>query len=245
MRGIFALIKAMANNYFKFKQFTIYQDKCAMKVCTDACLFGALLPSITNGRALDIGTGTGLLSLMFAQKNGDAKVDAVEFDKDAFEQATTNLSASLWNNRLNLFLEDINLFKPEHQYDFIFSNPPFYENDLKSNDSKRNMAMHTVSLSYENLLSNVDRLLNNSGIFAVLLPFAAETKFIAQALSSNLFAVEVIRIKQTTKHSFFRTVIFFARESKQTATREIAIKDEMNNYTSNFTELLKDYYLFL
>jgi len=152
-------------------------------------------------------------------KDDDIKMDAVEIDKDAFEQAATNFSASLWNNRLNLFLEDINLFKPEHQYEFIFSNPPFYENDLKSNDRKRNTAMHTVTLSYQNLLLNVDRLLGTDGIFAVLLPYAAEQKFIKQALNSSLFAVETIRVKQTTKHSFSEVLFFFKREQESVNQR--------------------------
>ena len=101
----------MSNHYFKFKQFTVNQDKCAMKVCTDACLFGALLPKIANGRALDIGSGTGLLSLMFAQKNLNTQIDAVEIDKGAYEQTTTNFYESNWNDRLSVFFEDISLFK--------------------------------------------------------------------------------------------------------------------------------------
>ncbi len=235
----------MANHYFKFKQFTVYQDKCAMKVCTDACLFGAILPSIAKRKALDIGTGTGLLSLMFAQKNLDAQIDAVEIDKDAYEQAQSNFSESNWSDRLNVFLSDISSFKFNCQYDFIFSNPPFYENDLKSADDKRNLAMHSAGLGYEDLLSNVIRLLQINGTFAVLLPFSAEIKFIDKATKFGLFVIEITRIKQSTKHTFFRSVIIFCREEKEITIKEIAIKDAKNSYTIAFLDLLQEYYLFL
>jgi len=235
----------MANNYFQFKQFTIYQEKCAMKVCTDACLFGALLPKIANGNTLDIGTGTGLLSLMLAQKSPNIKIDAVEIDKDAYEQALINFAESNWNDRLSIFHNDICSYKSSYQYDFIFSNPPFYENDLKSNDDKRNLAMHTAGLKYEDLLSNVKRLLDLNGSFAVLLPSSAEIKFIDKAAKFGLFATEITRFKQSTKHSFFRSVILFLREEKQTLIKEISIKDEQNNYTDNFKDLLRNYYLFM
>ncbi len=235
----------MANHYFKFKQFTVHQEKCAMKVCTDACLFGALLPKITNGNTLDIGTGTGLLSLMLAQKNPNIKIDAVEIDKDAYEQAQTNFSESNWSGRLNVVLNDINSFKSSHQYDFIFSNPPFFENDLKSNDNKRNLAMHSAGLGFEDLLSNVVRLLDLDGTFAVLLPFSTEIKFIEKATTYGLFVTTITRVKQSTKHSFFRSIIFFTRIQQDIAIKEITIKDEQNNYTKAFADLLREYYLFL
>jgi tRNA1Val (adenine37-N6)-methyltransferase len=235
----------MSNHYFKFKQFTVMQEKCAMKVCTDACLFGALLHKIANGNTLDIGTGTGLLSLMLAQKSPNIKIDAVEIDKDAYEQALINFAESNWNDRLSVFHNNICSYKSSYQYDFIFSNPPFYENDLKSNDDKRNLAMHTAGLKYEDLLSNVKRLLDLNGSFAVLLPSSAEIKFIDKAAKFGLFATEITRFKQSTKHSFFRSVILFLREEKQTLIKEISIKDEQNNYTDNFKDLLRNYYLFM
>jgi tRNA1Val (adenine37-N6)-methyltransferase len=208
-------------------------------------LFGALLPKIANGNTLDIGTGTGLLSLMLAQKSPNIKIDAVEIDKDAYEQALINFAESNWNDRLSVFHNDICSYKSSYQYDFIFSNPPFYENDLKSNDDKRNLAMHTAGLKYEDLLSNVKRLLDLNGSFAVLLPSSAEIKFIDKAAKFGLFATEITRFKQSTKHSFFRSVILFLREEKQTLIKEISIKDEQNNYTDNFKDLLRNYYLFM
>src|SRR5688572_30396977 len=127
----------MANNFFQFKQFIIYQDKCSMKVCTDACIFGAGIANIISNsesrisNCLDIGTGTGLLSLMIAQKTS-ALIDAIEIEEDAFNQAKENFSNSSWSQRLRAFHTDVKHFNSPLKYDFIISNPPFYQNDLIS-----------------------------------------------------------------------------------------------------------------
>src|SRR5437868_5022622 len=144
----------MPNNYFQFKQFIIQQDNCAMKVCTDACLFGAYianeLQSIPVNTILDIGAGTGLLSLMLAQKT-TAVIDAVEIDNAAFEQAKENIAASPWKEKINTYHADISTFKTGKRYEHIISNPPFFEDDLRSNDEKKNFAKHDSSLTLENL----------------------------------------------------------------------------------------------
>ncbi len=165
----------MANNYFKFKQFTIQQGGCAMKVTTDACLFGAWVASNIQEnlyyikRILDIGTGTGLLSVMLAQQS-PAYIDSVEIDTDAAQQAQTNFKGVLWQGGLKVYETAIQHFigKP---YDFIITNPPFFDNDLKSDDVKRNLALHSSALSLEELLANITRLLLPTGQFAILLPF--------------------------------------------------------------------------
>ena len=137
----------MANQYFQFKQFTVQQDACAMKVTTDACLFGAWVANRINGldlkgkHFLDIGTGTGLLSLMVAQQT-DASIDAVEIETAAANQAQENFEQSPWNNKLFLHNSSIQTFIPQHKYDFIFTNPPFFFNDLKSKNHARNIALH-------------------------------------------------------------------------------------------------------
>lgn len=228
----------MPNNYFRFKQFTVYQDQTAMKVCTDACLFGAWVAYSTDPSSiLDIGTGTGLLSLMLAQKSV-APIDAVEIDEQAYEQAQANFYASPWSSRLKAFHTPIQEFQG-NSYDLIISNPPFYNKDLKSSDRKRNLALHSEALNLEELLTCVKRLLANNGLFAILLPFHRATRLEELAREHSLFVKEKVLVRQTPRHDFFRVMYLLAnieppREIRQS---EIIINDLL------FKELLKEYYL--
>lgn len=238
----------MPNNYFQFKQFTVFQDKCAMKVCTDACLFGAVLPSNSftgEFKVLDIGTGTGLLSLMYAQKNPQAIIDAIEIDNAAAGQARDNFSSSPWAKRLHITNTDVLDLPAEKKYDHIFSNPPFFEDDLHSPDAGKNNAKHDTALSLVQLLETVNRLLNNEGSFAVLLPFKRLDYFIEEALKYDLHLSQQILVKQTPAHDFFRVILFFGRIMNRVSDKEIIIKDKNGKYTTAFAEVLKDYYLHL
>ncbi len=251
----------MANTYFKFKQFTINQDKCAMKVCTDACLFGALVAGCktclpagrrakapTNGQfleCLEIGTGTGLLSLMIAQKNNALKIDTVEIDAAAATQAVENIAASPWNDHIQVFNEDILTFNSNKKYDCIVSNPPFFEDDLQSADKVKNDAKHNASLSLIQLLQIVDKYLQPPGLFAALLPYHRLEYFIEEAKKLGLFLSKQILVKHTLKHKFFRGILFFNRKETETQFLEIIIRDAEHNYTPQFAAALKDYYLFL
>jgi tRNA1Val (adenine37-N6)-methyltransferase len=237
----------MPNNYFQFKQFTVHQDKCAMKVCTDACLFGAVVAENypTAGICLDIGTGTGLLSLMYAQKNPVCNIDAVEIDKVAAEQAEQNFAASAWANRLNIINADIFAFSTQKKYDCIISNPPFFEDDLKSKDMLKNNAKHDTTLSLTGLLKIVKEQLSTAGIFAVLLPFHRVNNFIEEANGNDLYLIQQLLIKQTPTHDFFRGILFFSQTKRLTIKSEMIIKSEEGNYTDEFTAALKDYYLYL
>jgi len=146
-----------------------------MKVTTDGCLFGSLSPTLSEGegvlKVLDIGTGTGLLALMFAQKNQNAFIDAIEIDKDAFEQAAENITASPWADRINIIHADARNYSFPQQYDIIISNPPFYENELKADDKKKNVAHHSDELSLAKLLIVIKNNLSPSGTFFLLLPY--------------------------------------------------------------------------
>jgi tRNA1Val (adenine37-N6)-methyltransferase len=243
----------MSNNYFQFKQFTIFQDKCAMKVCTDACLFGAVIADSDQlaANCLDIGTGTGLLSLMFAQKNSTAIIDAVEINTDAAEQAIENITGSPWAERIRIYNEDILTFNPgpqdsvSRQYDFIFSNPPFFEDDLQSPDDAKNNAKHNTSLTLSGLISFADIHLTGDGYFAVLLPYHRVDHFIEEATKTGFHHTKQILVKQTLKHPFFRGILFFDRRENKPQFSELIIKDIANNYTPEFSAALKDYYLFL
>jgi len=224
-----------------------------MKVCTDACLFGALVADhMTRQPAgkqfdhcLDIGTGTGLLSLMLAQKNNAVEIDAVEIDAAAAEQAGNNIAASPWAGNVQVFNEDMLNFDSERKYDCIISNPPFFEDDLQSADKAKNTAKHDTSLNLLQLLQVVEDHLGPDGFFAVLLPYHRVGYFIEESEKKGLHISKQILVKQTTKHNFFRGILFFKRRKTETQFTEIIIKDNEHHYTPEFATALKDYYLFL
>jgi tRNA1Val (adenine37-N6)-methyltransferase len=237
----------MANSCFKFKQFTVNQDKCAMKVCTDACLFGAMVndSGLAAASCLDIGTGTGLLALMLAQKNKGALIHAVEINTRAATQAQENIKSSPWAGNIRIFNNDILAFNTEIQYDCIISNPPFFEGDLQSPDDAKNNAKHNSSLNLLQLLQVVKQHLASAGFFAVLLPARRLDYFIEQATQTGLYLTRKILIKQSPTHNYFRGILFFERTEQPAIYSEITIKENGHNYTQEFAELLKDYYLFL
>lgn len=164
-----------------------------MKVCTDACLFGAVVAEELNEykTVLDIGTGTGLLSLMYAQQNANSIIDAVEIDANAFEQAQQNVAASPFSN-IRVVHSDIKTLDTKNKYELIISNPPFYVNDLKSSTENRNIAMHSQLLSFDELLHTVNTVLTTNGIFAVLLPYTNQNLFIEKATAHRLYATQVV-----------------------------------------------------
>ena len=219
-----------------------------MKVCTDSCLFGSLLPVVPtpdgqNINVLDIGTGTGLLSLMYAQKNPQATIDAVEIEQNAYLQASENFSESQWNNRLKIFHADFKNFVPEKKYDLIISNPPFYENELLSGEKNKNIAKHDEELTFRDLIRIIQEHLSPTGTFAVLLPFHRIKYFEELASENNFCARQKILIRQTPLHNFFRGILIFDHTNTATRTNELTIKNNEGNYTPEFAELLKDYYL--
>ncbi len=240
----------MANNYFQFKQFTVQQETAALKVSTDSCLFGAWVAEEVRSkkeevrRVLDIGTGSGLLMLMLAQKC-KAAIDGIEIDEPSFRQTKENIEASAWKERLLVFHGDVKEFQFQQKYDFIISNPPFYEGDLKSGTSNRNVAMHDEGLKLDELLQVVDQNLSEVGSFAVLLPYHRAEQFITLAGKLGLFLSVQLNVKQTVNHSFFRSMLLFSRVHAIPNMQELSIKDVSNQYTVSFTQLLKDYYLYL
>ena len=238
----------MPNNYFQFKQFTIHQDNCAMKVCTDACLFGAYianeLQTNTVKNILDIGTGTAILSLLLAQKTA-AAIDAVEIDSAAFTQAKKNIEQAGFAAKITVFNVDILNFTTSKKYDYIISNPPFFESDLKSEDDKKNSAKHDTSLTLVELLHSINLHLSADGVFAVLVPYHRSDYFEAAAEKINFYLNKKIGVKQTPEHNYFRTIFIFSRKKNTAEEEELIIKNEEGNYSAEFIRLLKDYYLYL
>jgi tRNA1Val (adenine37-N6)-methyltransferase len=240
----------MANSYFQFKQFTIHQDKCGMKVTTDGCLFGAWVAGRLEsgaGNILDIGTGTGLLTLMMAQQS-KFFIDAIEIDKDAFEQASDNVAASPWANRIKVFHADAKKLVAKNKYDVIISNPPFYEKELKGDDAQKNLAHHDAGLLLPELLHIIQENLKPGGIFYLLLPYKRNDE-VKQLLTANDFTIEQMTfVRQSFNHDYFRIMLagkFKTAKSAETLIDEIPIKDKQDNYSPVFISLLRDYYLHL
>lgn len=236
----------MSNNYFAFKQFTVWQSDCALKVCTDACLFGAWashqLTSNPPTSILDIGTGTGLLSLQLAQKLPSAFIDAVELDPAAAAQAAQNAAASNFNIQVhNIDIKNYSGKKFQH----IISNPPFFENDLKSEHALKNQAMHSTTLTLQTLFTCVNDLLEPAGSFSVLLPFARANEVEALAQAHGFAVAQKAVVQQTPNHAPFRAMYIFSKAAFVTASETSIVIKENDQYTPAFTSYLKDYYLFL
>lgn len=222
-----------------------------MKVTTDSCLFGAwAAKEIADSKSkieklLDIGTGSGLLSLMIAQKN-DLSIDAVEIDEEAAEQAKENVEASLWKNRIHVFNEDILSFQPNKKYDCIISNPPFYENELTSDKQKKNIAHHSRQLTIAQILQFIKKHLNEDGIFFLMYPFKRKKDLTELFDQNELHLTNAVTLHQSVNHSPFRMIVKGTNKySDNLTTTSIPVWNEHQQYTESFVELLKDYYLYL
>lgn len=242
----------MANPYFQFKQFIIYHDRSAMKVTTDACLFGAWCATEIQTTAhaarkikiLDIGTGTGLLSLMIAQKNACC-IDAVEIDKQAAEQATENIDRSLWKQKIIVHTTDVLKFSGLVTYDIIVSNPPFYEHELLPTDDKKNLAHHNAGLKFTGLAGLIKNHLTATGSFYLLLPYKRkkETEIILQ--KEGLHLHKKIIVSPSAMHAPSRVMFKGSFEPAISDEKQLVIKNESGQYSNEFISLLKDYYLYL
>jgi tRNA1Val (adenine37-N6)-methyltransferase len=241
----------MPNPYFQFKKFTVYHDRCAMKVTTDSCLFGAWAAKEISKEeskikdVLDIGTGAALLSLMIVQKN-EVEIDAVEIDDDASQQAKENVETSPWKNKIRIFNEDILSFQPDKKYDCIISNPPFYQNELVSEAQKKNIAHHSEQLTIIDVLKIIREDLKEDGAFFLMYPFKRAREIEQLLVEYELHILSSMILHQSVKHSPFR-VIVKGTKKEQTSfhTQSISIWDENQQYTKQFADLLKDYYLYL
>lgn len=215
-----------------------------MKVCTDACVLGAYADVGIGGRILDIGTGTGLLALMAAQRNLTAVVDAVEMDKTAAGQASENVVASPSANRVRVINSRIQDFTSEVQYDRILTNPPFYTNHLRSPDQAINRALHTDELPFSELINATIRLLKPSGQWWVLLPPYEGGKLAEMALERGLLLIKQLSLRHHANKPTFRVIMGFAYEPSGVADEVLTIYElDSKTYTAAFRGLLQDFYL--
>lgn len=232
----------MSNPYFKFKQFSVYQDRCAMKVGTDGVLLGAWTNVSTAQQILDIGTGTGLVALMLAQRC-NAQITALEVDASAAGQAAENVCQSPWKDRIEVVCKDFNAYRPEAKYDVIVSNPPFFVGSLVSPDALRTQARHTHALSYEQLLQGVSSLLSKEGEFTVIIPYdvAAEVKMLAA--THKLYPFKQLNIITSPGKQPKRCLLTFSFSSEECELTELLLERERHCYSDEYIALTKDYYL--
>jgi tRNA1Val (adenine37-N6)-methyltransferase len=238
-------------SYFEFKQFAIHQDQCAMKVGTDGILLGAWADVRHSQRVLDIGTGTGLLALMIAQRSPNAMIDAVEIDRNAYLQAVDNVRRSPWAERIQVYHGSIqelaNSLTPN--YDLIVSNPPFFANASKSPQLSRNLARHSDRLSPTELLQIAAQLLKPQGSLAVIYPWDIAQDLTTKAAAFNLFSDRQLLIKPTSDRAIKRVLIQFIKSampqpsSANPQISTLVIEVAKHVYSPEFIALTKDFYL--
>ena len=231
---------------FTFKQFQVNQDRCAMKIGTDGVLLGAWTPLINNPyNVLDIGAGTGILSLMLAQRSNAEQIDAIEIDEDAYEQCVENFEASPWGDKLFCFHAGLDEFvdEPEDEYDLIISNPPFYTDDYKTDNTSRDLARFEDALPFEELIEAAALLLSDNGIFSVIIPYKEEERFVSMCKELDLFPLKITRVKGTPTSETKRSLLAFCRIEQTPLIDELIIEISRHNYTPEYIELTKEFYL--
>jgi len=233
----------MGNSWFQFQQFRVNQDQCAMKISTDVVLLGALAKVENPRRILDIGTGTGVIALMLAQRFSGAKITAIEIDGDAAKQAAENFRESQFSERLEVIHKRLQEFPIDEKYDFIVSNPPFFPDHLKSQDSKRNKALHTDELSFEDLIEKTTQLLSDRGAFWVILPPRQMRILEGLAEKAGLFPNTKIHVRDSETKPIHREVCEFSFKNSVKKEEELTLKDAASNYTRSYSVLLSGFLL--
>nr|WP_315231704.1 methyltransferase [uncultured Flavobacterium sp.] len=232
---------------FSFKQFSIQQDRCAMKIGTDGVLLGAWTPIENNPFSiLDIGAGTGVIALMLAQRSNAEQIDALEIDEEAYEQSVDNFENSPWSDRLFCFHAGLDEFveEPEDEYDLIVSNPPFYTDDYKSENEQRDLSRFADAMPFEDLIEAAALLLSENGVFSVIIPFKEEENFLTLAAAYELYPLKITRVKGTPTTEIKRSLLAFSRNENAIITPdELIIETSRHQYTTEYIELTKDFYL--
>ena len=229
---------------FRFKQFSVDDSKCAMKVGTDAVLLGAWADVSAAESILDIGTGCGLIALMAAQRS-NANITAIDIDEDATLQSKENFLSSPWHERIEAIHATVQQFQPDFLFDLIICNPPFFKNALKTPYHERNLARHNDTLPFESLVSSVNRLLSENGKFIFILPVDEAFEVIHIASSRHLHINRCCNVYSREDKSPNRILAELSRKESIGSIEKLTIRDLNNQYTAEYKELTKDFYLFL
>lgn len=234
------------NRPFRFKEFTVEQDRCAMKIGTDGVLLGAWVSVDENPYSvLDIGAGTGIIALQLAQRSQAELIDAIEIDEDAYEQCVENFENSPWGDRLFCYHASLDEFveEIEEKYDLIVSNPPFYSENQKTENAARDLARFADALPFDELLDGVSRLLSDEGIFGLILPRKEEEKFIKLASEYNLFPIRICRVRGNENSEEKRSLMEFSFRETNPKIEHLTIEIERHKYTEAYKNLVQDFYL--
>jgi len=233
------------NNWFQFKQFTVQQNNAAMRVGTDGVLLGTWTQVENATNILDIGTGTGVIALILAQRSS-ATIDAIDLDEGAIADAQLNFRESPWNDRLTAVQSSLQQYTEtaSEKYNCIVCNPPFFNNAVKSKNENRAMARHTHSLSFDDIARGVSKLLDEDGCFSLVLPAEAEKEFRSIAANYRLFASKITRVKPKPSKTIVRVLMEFQFDAKMPITNELTLETETHHeYTLEFSEMVKEFYL--
>lgn len=234
----------MANSYFTFKEFTIYQDRSSFKVGTDGVLLGAVADVKGRKRILDIGTGTGLIAIMLAQRS-NADIVAIEPDRESFLQARHNINLCKWNNRIKIEQADLQNFNTAgRKFDLIVTNPPFFNDSLRNPDTRKSSARHNDSLTNPELLENVSRLLDTDGLFQLIMPYVEGNIFIAEAAQYGFYCNSVLKIRPLPASEIRRMILSFSRIRQKPSEKFLTIeRGKRHEFTEDYINLTKDFYL--
>lgn len=232
-----------SDNAFFFKQFHIRHDRCAMKVGTDGVLLGAWANVNSAKSILDIGTGTGLIALMLAQRTEIAQIDAIEIDIDAYQQSVENVNSSPWYNRIRPIHTPLQNFTTILKYDLIVSNPPYFVNSIKPPDKRRKQSRHADELPYSVLINAGKNLLHPNGRFCLILPRVEAVKFISKAAEVNLYCCKKTAVRFKSTKPVERLLLEFSDATKVLVESELILFDEEGKRTNVYQRLVSPFYL--
>ena len=234
----------MANSYFTFKEFTIFQDRSSFKVGTDGVLLGAVADVAGRKKILDIGTGTGLIAIMLAQRS-KADILAIEPDRDSFLQASHNISLCKWSKRIKIEQADLQDFNTdERKFDLIVTNPPFFNDSLRNPDPRKSAARHDVELTRAEILDGVLRLLDREGLFQLIMPYVEGNIFIAEASQYGFYCNSILKIRPLPTSDIRRMILSFSRTRHKLSEKFLTIeRGKRHEFTEEYVNLTKDFYL--